>query len=386
MKTKNLLILAVLVVILLVVYKLQQPGRESSHSSSLSQCLLPEDFDSTKISTVSIRQGERSVTLQRQGDTWVVKERYDYPADASSLKTLLLDLCDTRIAQDLTLTDSQKAELALTDDALTFLTLLDKDGKEIATLGFGRKHEQERSDDMPQNPFLMGQGGNQSIPLGRYIRLADGRCVAGANTFSRIDEQPVDWLDKDFLKIPELASASLTDGDGNLIWTASRADKNADFALQNLATPEGKQVNTSKLSTLKNAFGWMRFTDVADPKATPDTTGLLKPYSLLLQDFDGLNYTFSFGPQQDGKQFLRLNIAWNGATARTAPENESPEEKAKADEAFAKKVQESQQKAQDLQKRYSPWIFQMPASTLVNIPLQADGFFQDVPKPKEEQK
>jgi len=331
---------------------------------------------------VRIEKDSQVLTMVKNEQGWGMQERFGYPLDFANLKTLFVDLYETKVAQQLTLDQAQAGELSLVPGkGAVLMTLLDKEGRELSKLVFGQKHERES--DMPPTPY--GGGGN--IPLGRFMELGDGQYILAANTFSRVDDGITDWLDREFFKISDMKQAILKDGE-TVLWEAGRDDKSAELKLAG-GVPEGKEIDSSKLSSVKNAFSWIRFSDIADPASTPESTGFDKAKVLQVTDFDGFVYSIILAAPVEGKQHLKVSVSWQGALERKPVADEKPEDKEKADAEFAAKVRENQDKARELNARLSPWIYLVEARNVESVTIARTDFFKDKPKPepaKEEKK
>ncbi len=382
MKRKQLFILLAIGIALVLLYLWQQcttkeNWSEGNLSASDTSMLLPATFDSDEVYTVVFSKDDQTATLEKGDRTWTLKERFGYPIDFASLKTLFVDLYETRIAQTLTLNNSQKAELQLTPaDGATVMTMLDKEGKQLLKLLFGKKHERES--EMPATPY--GGGGN--TPIGRFLQINDEQFILAANTFSRVDDSAVEWLDDEFFKIADLKQAILKDN-ATVLWEVSRTDKNADLTLQG-DIPADKEVDSGKLGGVKNAFNWVRYKDVVDPTAAPESIGMDKAKTLQVTDFDDFIYTLTIAEPVDAKQHLKVAVTWQGPLERTPAAEEKPEEKEKADAEFARKVKENQDKARELNARLSPWVYLVEARVLENVNKPHTAFLKDKPKPAED--
>jgi hypothetical protein len=382
MKKKQLIILLVVGLVLAAIYMWQNSSRSSDWQSSPAAAvagghLLPADFDMDKVAVLRFEKDNEVLTMVKGEQGWGLRERFGYPVDFADLKTLFVDLYETKVAQELVLDQSQADDLSLSPGkGAVLLTLLDKDERELSKLVFGRKHERES--DMPPTPY--GGGGN--IPLGRFMELDGGKYILAANTFSRVDDSTTAWLDKEFFKISDMKQAVLREGE-TVLWEVARDDKSADLKLAG-EVPEDKEIDSGKLSSIKNAFSWIRFSDIADPAASPESTGFDQAKVLQVTDFDGFVYNIVIAAPVDGKQHLKLSVVWQGALERTAVPDEKPEDKEKADAEFAVKLRENQDKARELNARLSPWIYQVEARNVENVSIARDAFFKDKPKPEPE--
>jgi len=379
MKTKQLLVLIAIVVVLALVAWWKNHSSEATWQESRSEdarTILPVAFDTEAIAAIVLKKGDATITLKKESDGWKMADRYGYPANLQEMSQLVTDLTNTRLAQILAVSSEQANELQLDDSAAT-VSLLDKNGSVLSSIAFGKKAEKES--EQPASPMMYGMGG--PMPIGRYVKLGDGTVALVSNTFALVDEPISNWFDKEFFKISNLKSATLA-RKGEPVWTVSRENASGDLAIVG-DIPAEKEPDTSKLSAIKNAFSWIRFNDVADPKAEAKSIGMDEVSTLSVTDFDGNAYVLTFGKPVDGKQYLKVTTSWHGATVRTPGKDEKPEDKAKLDADFAKKVKESQDKATELNARLSPWVYEVGTSALSAVNLDLNGLLKDKPKPAE---
>ena len=160
-------------------------------------------------------------------------------------------------------------------------------------------------------------------------------------TFPEVGTVAADWLNKEFFQISDLRHAVLKRG-GKVEWELEKKD--GSLALKG-AIPANREADDAKISSLKNAYSWIRFTDVADPKAAPAKTGMDKAPELTLTDSDDLVYTIRPGAGTDGKHYLRVTVAWKGDARRKSPSGEKPEDKKRLDAEFEKTVRERKENA-----------------------------------------
>ena len=243
------------------------------------------------------------------------------------------------------------------------MTLTDKNVKLLQRFVFGSEHG-----NRPDSAAPYGMGGGS----GRYLQLADGRNVVVPERFSEVDASLTDWLNRDFFQVSDLKRAELR-RNGKSEWVLTFKDGKPVLSG---GIPADKELDETKASALKSAYSWIRFSDVAAPKAAPGTTGMDKAPELLLTDGDDLVYTVRPGAGADDNYFLRVSVAWKGEAKRTAPAGEKPEDKKRLDAEFAQTVKERQEKAAKLDKALSPWTYQVEKSVFDASVGTRDGFLK----------
>jgi hypothetical protein len=384
MKSKQFLILAVVAVVVLAIgIKMGLSRSQAWQKHTTGSEVLP-DFDPGKVTKFVLKQDSGSVTLEYKNDAWRVAERYDYPAKYETFATFMEDLGDMRVTQSLDVGESQYGRLKVNDpgkdDAGVELTVYGEGGKKLDTLIFGKEHQHKSEGGGP-----MGMGGG--FPDGRYLRLPDSnnRVVLVAKAFGRVDDKPSSWLDDEFFKVGDVKEATLSEG-GKELWRASRADQKDDLKLVG-EVPDGKDVDTNKLSSIKSAFSWTRFSDVADPALKPEETGLDKAKTYVARQFDGIVYTIDIGKKNPaGKYYITVQAAYDGPTERTPGKDEKPADKDKLDKEFKDKLAKAQKTVAEVNARTKGWVYLVDSWTVENVSKTRDELLKDKPKPKDEKK
>jgi hypothetical protein len=381
MKSKQFLTLtAIAIVILAIGTFVTISRRDAWQSKSTGSAVLPK-LKAADVTKFVMKGEHNSVTIEYKDDAWRVAERYGYPAKYEALATFLEDLEDLRVTQSLQVGESQYGRLKVNDldkdDSGTLLKVYGEGGKELASLVLGKEHEKKGGEGGP-----MGMG---NYPDGRYLRVAGtDQVVLVAKTLSRADDEPGRWLDDEFFKVGDLKEATLSE-DGKELWHVSRADKSANLTLAG-DVPDGKEVDTSKLNSIKTAFSYARFTDVADPTLSPEETGLDKAKTYVAHEFDGIVYTVAIGKKSDaGKYYVTVAASYEGPSERTPAEDEKAEDKDKLDKAFADKLAEQKKKVADLNGRTKGWVYLVDSWTVENVTKTRDELLKDKPKPKNDE-
>jgi hypothetical protein len=380
MKSKQFFVLLLIAVVLLALGLYVNRSRDRDWESGADGATILPGLKATDVVSFTVQNDTGTTTVEFADGIWRVRERNGYPAKYERLATFLEELRDQTATQTVAAGQSQYGRLKLNDpgqdDAGALVTLYNRDGGEIAAVVFGREYVRK---DAGTNPMMPGD-----YPIGRYLRVKGGQDVFLVDkTFSQVDEGAGRWLDDQFFRIGDIREASLTK-DGEVQWTASREDKSAELQLQG-EVPEGKEVDTGKLTSIKSAFSWARFNDVLGPGADPETTGLAQPTTFVAREFGGIVYTVSIGSKTDeGKYHLTVQAAYEGPEARTPGEDEKPEDKEKLDQEFGKTLAEAQKKVADLNARAQGWVYLVDSWAVDTVVKTRDELLKDKPKPAAE--
>jgi hypothetical protein len=191
-------------------------------------------------------------------------------------------------------------------------------------------------------------------------------------TLNEISTKPDTWLDRAFLRIDRIKSVSLDGTPPGMKWRIQRESE--DSAWQLADTKPDERVDPSKLPTFASALGSPNFTDVLPRDTKPESIGLDKPVTLLVDTFDGFNYTIKAGTLADDKYPIIVAATATIEQTRKPGADEKPEDKKRLDEEFAaKKMQldERLAKTKDLENR----IFLVPRFVIETLLKERSSFF-----------
>ncbi len=190
MSKRNLIIAAVVLVVLAIIS--QWPDRSGNDQkddkigNSLLSPQLVESFDS-----MSLRNAQYTVTLNKKDDSWTIAEMDHYPADMKKLVELIDSLTTTTIASLVT-KDEKRMEhfqvvywdAANAGEKVSGTQLVLSNGdKEIYKMIAGKDRQSKSSrQDMP------------SYPDGVYARVGDNTIVYLLKEKPALDTDPEDWI------------------------------------------------------------------------------------------------------------------------------------------------------------------------------------------------
>lgn len=289
MKGKQLATLAVAAVVLmsLAVYSTKRNGTRTTVATSgkLFPSLAINDVQS-----IDIRAPSDTVTVARVDGLWRVAERFQYPADFDKVRSLLNKLATVKSLRPIEANPQQRADLQLQQDAggtaarPTVITLRDASGTVMETVLLGKERTRE------------GEGAPSygGYPDGRFVATSKGDVHLIGDTLEEAITLPRSWMDEEFVNLPaeEILSVEVTGSAGGPV-KLSRNSGLIPFSLPSI--PDGKETDESKLSRLTSALAYLRFSDVADPKAEPSSLGMEKPVRYTATTSKGVTCTLLLG-------------------------------------------------------------------------------------------
>lgn len=329
-----------------LIWRQQKLWKQSE--SALGGKVLP-DFPLNEVTSITIKDADGELTVAKHNEIWTVQDRWNYPADFSKIGDLLQSVWDLKIAQKIEAGPKQYARFQLIppgegEKSGTLLRFGGKDKQKVASLLLGKPNEPRSS------------GASQfSVPAGRFVLTGDENVVVVSETFSSVEADPKSWLNKDFFKVEKLQSAKVDHPEEADSWRISRDKEEADMILDGLA--EDEELDSTKTYSLKNILSFPSFSDIVNPEADDDDTGMNQPITATLKTFDGFAYVVKIGkPNEDDSYPISIQISADIPSERQAPEGESAEDKERLDKEFKEKTEPLEKKLKT-EEAYQKWTY-----------------------------
>ncbi len=361
MNRKQFAILVVLLIVLGGAGWLVQKNRNQTGSAGeqgTGQKLLGESFPVNDVTRISIKQGTNELNLIKKDDLWRVRERNDYPANFSDITEFLLKARDLKVIQSEEVGASQLPRLQLATGQGTnsgvLLDLKNKDDKSIATVTLGKKHTRKPAQQQQSMQF-----GDEGFADGRYVMLAGNskNALLISDALDNIQPKADPWLNKDFFKIERPKAIAVTFPEATNSWKLVRDTESGDWKFAQ-AKPDEK-LDSAKVSPLSNPFSSPSFDDVVLPGSIPGGTGLDKPTIVTVDTFDDFTYTVKIGKKSGEAYPITMTVAANFPKERIPAKDEKPEDKTKADKAWADRQKQLDEKLKRDQG-FASWTYLVP--------------------------
>lgn len=351
---------AILVVLLVVLggagYFVEQSRNRAAGAGEqgAGQKLLGDKFPVNDVAHISIKQGTNELNLVNQSDLWRVRERDNYPANFNQISETLLKARDLKVVQVESVGASQLPRLQLAagqgTNAGVVVDLQNKDGKSLKTLTLGKKHSAK-----PQRGQQMGFG-DEGFPDGRYVMVGSNsqQALLVADPLNNLEPKPEEWLDKDFFKIERPKTIEVVYPVATNSWKITRDTESGDWKLADAKGDE--KLDAARASGVSNPFSSPTFNDVLSPKSSPAESGLDKPTIVTVETFDDFIYTVKVGAKKEDNLSIMVSVAANFPKERVPAKDEKPEDKAKADKAWAERQKQLEDKLKQ-NKKYENWTY-----------------------------
>ena len=370
-------------------------GRDAAPPDLQGRLLFPDlRAVLTGARAIEITTADDSFTLESlEAGGWAVRERHGYPAQTATVRRFLLGVAGLQIRSRKTSNPDNYARLDLTapeDDTeskAARVVIRDEDGGELAAFLAGRIRPASEVDNPDPD---RGESGLKDLSQ-IFVRLPDAPTVWLVEGALDIARQPTDYINRDRLTdTPRNSIRSVTvarpDADD---LSVTRAAQGEDFELQNIAA--GMQLkNQFQLNDLVDLFVNLKFEDVtsADEIAWAGVgdgnsgdggdgagAGAGAGLTATMFAFDKSRVVMEQGEDTEGKPWIRLH-------AEPPPAADS-ENAAAEDGDAAESAAPDTSRADELNKRWSGWAFQLPdfrfdtlnrgMDELVEAEDQADG-------------
>lgn len=379
MKNKNIIILVVVGAVLAVLAWMTSREEAPAGANRIGRKLLPE-LAVNAVDEIILSTATQTARVSRVGNTWVLPDRYGYPANFETIRGLMLKLGDLKIGQTFKAGERQLTQMKLTPSTATTITL--KAGNNpLAALRLGASREASGNDMMP-----MGMGG---MTDGRYVAIdGDPMVYLIGESLHEAATDPKRWMDTSLLDVSadEIETITLTNPDDGSFTLVKGEDGKLDFE----STTEDKPFDESKAYSLTGALSYLTLQDVADPAHDDDVLGFTNPRTFSVATKNGTRYNLQVSAPIDGsdERYIRINVAFEAPplpTSDVPPEAKTEQEAATDEVAVAAEAnRKAEADAKALQERLAPWTFRI-ASYKANAMVSSLASLVKQPEPAAEE-
>ncbi|KAB2640162.1 MAG: DUF4340 domain-containing protein [Verrucomicrobia bacterium] len=323
-------------------------------------------------------QGVGDVTkLAKKAGKWVVSQRDDYPANASTVTEFLDTLEELKVTQGIQAGPSLAPRFGLDESATSTekrgvtVSIKDTRGKPLATVSIDRRAAAEA----PTSPY----GG---APNGRFIRNHDDSkaIYRVSESFAALSNDPKRWLAEGFIQIEKIKSIAITQPDKtDLAWKLARETEEAAFTLSGAAA--GETLDTTATDPLKSLFSYSKFDDVIPAAKTAELTQPTGKRCATIETLEGFTYTLTFTPLKPAatpppapnpasptppasdNYVLTVAVAAELPKERRKAEGEKPEDAKAKDTAFTERLKTLSERLEK-DKAFAERNFKVSKSTI----------------------
>ncbi len=284
MKTKQLLILgAIFVVLVIVVLLFDNPFGQSEYEKKVETAMpLFPNFNEEQVVKIEITATGETTTLSKQNDNWVVASMDNYPADGEGVAELLSKVTEFKNTQRVSNNPEKQSEFEV-DSTGVEAKLMDASDKVLAHLFVGK---------------------TTSGFLSSYVRPADSNDVYVAQGYlqSVFNKDTRTWKDRTIFNFNKGIATQL-----NIISPEETVELrlDADGAWQMLK-PIAAAAKTTEVDALLTTFSGLDTDDFAEAKDELAEYGLDTPQSTISAVLnDGTTATLHVGKEEEGKLYVK---------------------------------------------------------------------------------
>jgi hypothetical protein len=305
---------------------------------------LLQGFDPAAIGSIVLQVGGNTVTLARQGGSFVVLEKDKYPAKTSQINNLITSCLDIRTAELITRDKANFAELGVSDDKPNkTVTFLKPDKGMIAGI-------------------LIGKAG-ADVP-GTYVRLASSDRVYLSTNEPPLFPAAMDYVDRGLTEVKreDIVMVRGEGPDGSYV-IMNEPDRGA--VLANI--PAGKRAKINWVDQVFTALTKLTFDDVKK-----DSGNLKFDKTYVCQLKDSTVYTISLKSQGE-KTYAKCAADFmdKSAVVKKSTVESDAELKAKEAKLLAR------DKALDFVKKTQGWIYEIPQPTAKSLTIKFADLIED---------
>ncbi|MBR4821427.1 DUF4340 domain-containing protein [bacterium] len=245
-----------------------------------------KDYPVNDITKVTLKNNASEVTIEKEGNFWVVKDGSNFRAKYYLLANLLSEIYALKAGQVINVRKSgyQKMSVADPDEVTTNAGLRVEtflpDGKKASSFILGRTKMHSGDDDMTARAYSM-----DALFVGQYLRLTDEEKPMLVRNIFRVNANPKEWRDPFILELKKDDITKITGPDYTLV---------AKEGESNLVLEDGTQPNSGALLRLTETLSRLEAKEAAEASENADGT------YLNVELMSGLNYTL-YGKSEDGK-------------------------------------------------------------------------------------
>jgi len=357
MKTKTFVVLFIILVALAGAVSLLIYSRDTRSPSGEMGTVLLDQLPANEIASIIIETPNAAVSLKKGSDSWIVEERFGYPADFSKISDLVRTLKEVKVGRKFDASEKVLKRLSMKspgdtgvskEETGTRIRMADSGGKTLLEIVLGKTRTRDPQKGPPDGQYVM-------LSKAPEIYLID-------KILSSFETGPSEWLEKQPVEIDAAKIRKITclGPDATTVrYAFERPGKGKDFELIEPSTD--RNVKKSSLSRLSNALSSLKIEDVETSVAPHKPFGKDASARLDYVLFDGRVYHVTIGKACSVTIPCQIRLAVDYEPP--GPVTRGADQAAKTDEKAHAGTQSGEAIAADASKengRLSPWIFTIP--------------------------
>jgi hypothetical protein len=350
MKSKTLIILlAIACTLSLFAIFISSRSKPEKKQSALGQKLF-DSLPVNEIAAITISSPEDTVLLEKGKSVWIVKNRFNYPADFAMIADLIKKIKGIKIGRSFEASAETISRLALhppdqsevdQDHQGTHIVIENRERNILTDIILGKARE-----------VTSGTGGH-------YIKSTKtSKVYLVDRDFKFLNTKPSEWLDKDLMDIESENIAKVTcfaPMFKKTIYTLKRPAKGKDPELMQL--PQRKKIIPFKVENVFEALSPLRIEDIVDPSHTDSLAGFDETPCFEYCLFNGTCYKVYPGSSlknDKDKFYFKATVRYSPAKDLTGKEASS---KGKQKESGKGSSDQIAAKVERINQKLISWIY-----------------------------
>ncbi len=353
MNDKKLTILGIVAVCMVAWAVTQTRISDKARMASDKPAYLIQGLETRDINSIVIGEGNDVAALKRRGESFVVANKDDYPAEAKQINDLITRCLDIQTSQFITEKAENHEALGLAEKkAGSVIKFFKADGSLLTGLIIGNAKEAGK---------------------GNYVRLATNDKVYIASEVPWVSNEPISYIDQKLIAVERdnIESVTVSSPDGQYSLKGKTQGDGAE--LENI--PAGKKLKDSDGKSVFNAATDISFTDVK--KRTADTNELTFDRQYICRLKDSTVYTLKIAVKND-KTFVVCQAEFTEKRPTNIEKNESEEELKKKEAKLL-----ADDKAKQFNARNQGWIYEIADWKANNLTKKLSDLLEDEAKPAQ---
>lgn len=352
------MILLVILVALAGAGALLIHSRDMRSSSGEMGAYLLEQLPVNDIASIVIETPTSAVSLKKPADSWIVEERFGYPADFAKLSEFVRILKEVKIGRKFDASEKVLKRLsikspddadALDEEKGTRVRMTNSNGKCLLDMVLGKT----RAKDPQKGP-----------PDGQYVMMGEAPEIYLIDKIlSSLEGGPAEWLEKSPVQVDAGEIQKITclgPGETPVRYLFERTARGKDLELIKPATD--LNIKKSSLNRLSNALSSLKITDVEASSASSEVIGKDASVRLDYTLFDGWVYQVYMGKACSATVTcrIRLEVGYQptGPARPEADQTATTEDKAAA--GAKSKAATTAVETTEENERLKRWVFTIP--------------------------
>lgn len=349
MSNKKLIILGIIAACMVTWAIVQAHFSNRIRSVLETSANIIQGLDPSNIDAISLGTGDKEISLKRDGKSFVVTNKDNYPAVTGKINALISSCMDIKVEELYTDNPSNHKDLGVTEEeADRVIKFFKSDSELLVGIIVGKSKDQGR---------------------GTFVRVVPGNKVYVTRERPWIDDQVMNYVNKNIVTVDRQNIESVTVTSSGETYTLKSNDEGKGIILENL--PSGKKLKTNDSENVFTVLKGLSFEDVM--KSTTAEVGLEfnKKYVCSLKD--STVHTIMIA-EKDDKAYITCHTDYTDKAPVTKEKGviESEEElKKKEAKLFA------QEKAQKMLARHKNWIYEIAEYDAKILTKQLSELFEE---------